>query len=182
MFSSICAAIKLNGNLSSTVNPNLLQSFSFSLPSHCRCGSLGTVCAESCERGTMTGWTKLTTNEITLWQCDTQGWGGGRLQGDPHFGLLGLWQADLRAAWDTVCPVGRVSTPGRPVYIEPVAPSQTNWHRRVLVRGLTSVMLHLFKSTSIIYFFYQDFFPFAAFWNNSFFLFQPLQTVSHDAL
>lgn len=53
----------------------------------------------------------------------------------PHFSLLGLWQADLQAGLDTVGTVGRVSTPGRPVYIELIVPSQTHWHRQVLVRG-----------------------------------------------
>jgi len=82
----------------------------------------------------MTGWTKLTTNEITLWECDTPGWGGGCTV-TPHFSLLGLWQADLLGGLDTVGTVGKVSTPGRPIYIELVVPSQTHWQRQVLVRG-----------------------------------------------
>lgn len=53
----------------------------------------------------------------------------------PHFSVLGLWQADLQAGLDSVGTVGRVSTPGRPVYIELTVPSQTHWHRQVLVRG-----------------------------------------------
>lgn len=74
----------------------LLQSFSPSL-SHCRRRTLGTVCAESCGYGTMTGWTKLTPNEITLRECATPpGWGWGLHGGPPHFSMLGLWQADLQ--------------------------------------------------------------------------------------
>lgn len=76
----------------------------------------------------MTGWTKLTTNEITLWECDTPGVGGGYMV-TPHFSLLGLWQADMQAGLDSVGTVGRVSTPGRPIYIELIMPSQTHWHR-----------------------------------------------------
>lgn len=136
IFSGIWAVIHVPLNHSSTVkpifyNPSLFLSLS---PSHCRCGTLGTVCAESCEYRTMTGWTKLTTNEITLWECDTPRVGGGYMV-TPHFSLLGLWQADLQAGLDSVGTVGRVSTPGRPVYIELTVPSQTHWRRQVLVRG-----------------------------------------------
>lgn len=75
IFSSIWTVIQISPNLSSTVKP-IFYNPSLSLPpSHCRCGTLGTVCAESCGYRTMTGWTKLTTNEITLWECDTPGWG-----------------------------------------------------------------------------------------------------------
>ncbi|KAE8292520.1 Beta-crystallin B2 Beta-B2 crystallin Beta-crystallin Bp [Larimichthys crocea] len=42
--------------------------------------------------------------------------------------LLGLWQAGVQAGLDAAGAVGRVSTPGRPVYIELVVPSQTHWH------------------------------------------------------
>lgn len=57
--------------------------------------SLGTVCAESCRYGTMTGWTKLTTNEITLQERLTPS-GFGAAPGAPrHFGTQGLWQASF---------------------------------------------------------------------------------------
>lgn len=39
--------------------------------------------------------------------------------------MLGLWQADLLAGLDSVGTVGRVSTPGRLLYIELIVPSQT---------------------------------------------------------
>lgn len=78
----------------------------------------------------------------------------------PDFSLLGLWQADLRAGLDSVGTAGRVSTPGRPVYIELTVPSQTHWHRQVLVRGscplscmLFFIFLHMcldLKSTNYI--------------------------------
>lgn len=50
---SVCSAVNPPGRLPPSL-PGL------------RHRSLGTVCAESCRYGTMTGWTKVTTNEITL--------------------------------------------------------------------------------------------------------------------
>lgn len=73
----------------------------------------------------------------------------------PHFSVLGLWQADLQAGLDAAGTVGRVSTPGRPVYIELLVPSQTHWHRQVLVRGSCSLCCIL---SSLYIFFYQRLF------------------------
>lgn len=54
------------------------------------------------------------------------------IHGDPLIcSLLGLWQAGVQAGLDAAGAVGRVSTPGRPVYIELVVPSQTHWHTLV---------------------------------------------------
>lgn len=59
----------------------------------CGRGTLGTVCAESCGYRTMTGCTKLTTNEITLQECLTSPGVGGRVgglhSGTPSFQHVG---------------------------------------------------------------------------------------------
>ena len=66
----------------------------------------------------------------------------------PHFSVVGLWQDAQQAGLDAAGTVGRVSTPGRPIYIELIVPSQTHWHRQVLVRAsrpLRSILYQLYR-------------------------------------